>query len=121
MSAIAPSGRPIESIDTHAPVSLARQFLAERDRPGNLTDQRACEIIRQLLRWMDTSVDRAYGPLAFDRNLVADMLRHPLRYRSDVVSMQAALVQGTLGLDSPFVGDAIAKPRVRRQHEDNGA
>lgn len=36
------AARPIEPMDIAAPVSLARQFLAERDRPGSLTGLRAC-------------------------------------------------------------------------------
>lgn len=111
--------REIEPIDVCAPVSLARQFLAERDRPGNVSDQRACDVIRHLLKWMDASVDRAYGPLAFDRNLVADMLRNPLKYRGDVVSMQAALVAGTLGEDTPMANPPLVQmPRRRRVDEE---
>lgn len=119
MTAAIPA-RPIEDMDAAGPVSLARRFLAERDRPGNVADQRACEVIRQLLRWMDASVQRAAGPLMFDRQLVADMLAHPHKYRGDVVAMQAALVRGTLGQDTPMQDPPLAQP-LRRLHVDDGA
>lgn len=99
-AALMPSGRPVEDMDLAAAVSLARQFVAER---GNTqTDDQACRVIRQLLQHMDGAIARELGPLKFDRELVADALRHPGRYRTDVLLAQAALVQGTLGEDTPM-------------------
>lgn len=112
------AARPLEPMDVAAPVSLARQFLAERDRPGNLADQRACEVVRQLLRHMDAAIARAPGPLLFDRNLVADMLRHPGKYRSDAVLCQAALVAGTLGQDTPMAVEPFERRRPRIVDEE---
>lgn len=119
MTAALPA-RPIEDMDAAAPVSLARRFLAERDRPGNQSDQRACETIRLLLRHMRDSVSAAVaGPLAFDLQLVADMLRHPHKYRGDVVAMQAALVAGCLLPDTPMADPPLAQS-LRRLHQDDG-
>lgn len=112
------NARPLEPMDIAAPVSLARQFLAERDRPGNLTDQRACEVVRNLLRYMDAAIERAPGPLMFDRNLVADIMRNHGKYRSDVVAMQAALVQGTLCADTPMQVVPFERRRPIDRDED---
>lgn len=107
---------PLEPMDTAAPVSLARQFLAERDRPGNVSDQRACEVVRNLLRWMDAAIERGHGPLPFDRQLVASMLRRPDAYTSGAVLCQAALVAGTLGADTPM--DVAQLERRRQRYVD---
>ncbi len=118
MTATTPSGRPLEPMDTCAPVSLARQFLAERDHPNNMADQRACEVVRQLLRYMDAAIERGHGPLPFDRQLVASMLRRPEAYTSGAVQCQAALVAGTLGADTPMDASQLERRRPRIVDEE---
>lgn len=116
-----PTRRPVEDFDLAAAVSLARQFLAERDHASNVTDRRACDVVRQLLRHHEAIAERAQRPkVAYDRQLVADILRNPQKYRSDVVLMQAALVAGDVGPDSQM-SDAPLAGRRRSLHEDNGA
>jgi hypothetical protein len=110
-----PSGRPIEDMDLAAAVSLARQALDSGD------SVRARQALRHLLHLMDASVVRAEGPLMFDRTLVAEMLRYPGRYRQAAVLCQAALVQGTLGADTPMQTDPQIPARRRTDHQDNGA
>lgn len=117
------NARPVDAFDLAAPVSLARQFLAERDRPGNQSDQRACEVVRGLLRYMEAAVASASSApplLAFDTVLVADMLRHPHKYRGDVVANQAALVAGCLLPCTTLVNPPLAQS-LRRLHQDDGA
>jgi hypothetical protein len=108
-AALLPSGRAVEDMDLAAAVSLARQFVA--DRSGSQSDDHACRVIRQLLQHMDGAIERAHGPLLFDRGLVADVMRHPGKYRSDVVLAQAALVHGTLGEDTPMAAPYLADRR----------
>lgn len=110
-AATMPSGRPVEDFDLAAAVSLARQFVAERK--DTQTDNHACRVIGQLLRHMDAAIARADGPLMFDRELVADMLRHPMRHRQSITLMQAALVAGTLGPDTPMSTPTEALERRR--------
>lgn len=116
MAALMPSGRPVEAMDDAAAVSLARQFVAERK--DTQTDNHACRVIGQLLRHMDGAIARAHGPLMFDRELVADMLRHPMRHRQAVVLMQAALVQGTIGQDTPMQFKEPTKQRPIDRDEE---
>lgn len=118
-AALLPPGREAEPMDDAGPVSLARQFLAERGHTQ--TDDQACRVIRQLLARMDSAIERAHGPLLFDRNLVADALRYPGKYRSDVVLVLAALVQGTVGEDTPMKNAYLAdrrRPAIRPADED---
>ena len=110
-AALMPSGRPVEDMDLAASVSLARQFVAERK--DTQTDNYACRVIGQLLQLLDASVARTHGPLMFDRELVADMLRHPMKHRQTVTLMQAALVAGTLGPDTPMSTPTQALERRR--------
>lgn len=113
--------RPIEPMDLAAPVALARQFLADRDKPGNQADQLACTILRQLLRFHFEIAEQAAVPkVAYDRHLIATMLRMPQQYREDVRYMQAALIAGTVGPDTPMNSPPLAMP-PRHLRADDGA
>lgn len=114
MAATMPSGRPVQDMDLAASVSLARQFVAERK--DTQTDNQACRVIGQLLQLLDASVARAHGPLMFDRELVADMLRQPMKHRQSVTLMQAALVAGTVGPDTPMSTPTQALERRRSSY-----
>lgn len=97
--------RPVDPFDLIAPVSLAREALKHGD------GHRAMEALRLMLRHLDAiAADAGRSPFAFDRELIAEALMYPERYRSDVIAMQAALLRGTLGADTPMSRPAL-KPR----------
>ena len=101
------------------PADLAMTVASARDALQRNDPARALEVLKMVVREFDQLATEAHGaPFRFDRALVAEIMRRPGYHRSDVVATQAALVLGTLGVDTPMENPAVWRPRGIDLDED---